>query len=343
MPNIVQSIEKVEYFDDHFFKVKLVGDDQPRSLTAVTTYLNAYPKPWLPHYRGMVGNREADIAMHEAMDKGSRVHYGCYMVNTGGAVLFEPPLWKNPSEQLVENNRFVRRQLDAIGWKHTTMQHQDEMLCVWRWRRVLDTITSHNRGAEVVLVNPEHDYAGICDNVRYIEGGAYSISGAKPLELPEGLYVIDFKTGKAGRDHKLQLAAYAFAWERMFPDAPIVGTLTVYLDASTKTGIEGVSIEYQNREQVEYNFQSFKHVQAIWKLENPNAAPKEFEFPALVLGNEPDADEANVLRGIIDMTAPVPAGLPSIPEPSIATNAASAELALGDEAPTQQARRRKRT
>ena len=111
---IATRVERVSWYDDGYYEIQLIGEDKPRYVTGLTTYLNAAPKEWLPIYRGTVGNREASIRSREAMDRGSRIHYACYLKHTGGYVMYQPPAWKNPPQKLVDQNNLIRIEFSDI-------------------------------------------------------------------------------------------------------------------------------------------------------------------------------------------------------------------------------------
>jgi CRISPR/Cas system-associated exonuclease Cas4 (RecB family) len=276
---IATRAERVSWYDDSYYEIQLIGEDKPRYITSVTTYLKAYPKSWLPVYYGTVGNREAGIRSREAMDRGSRVNMG---KDKGGHVMYEPAAWKNPSQKLVDQNNFIRTQLNAQKLGHYTLENQDEMMCLHRWEKRLEIVKPAIIGAEETLWDLELDMAGTCDVIEDIAEGSFAISGSKPIELIGGVYPNDIKTGNESKEHLLQVAGYMVLYERM-TGTECAGTLVTYLEANIRTGpIPGLKTVVRNREEALEDFRKLQEVQDIWKNENPNAGPKIFDFPSVI-------------------------------------------------------------
>ena len=276
------SISAVEWFDDRTYKV-LLPPGIEEIYWSVTTVLGVSPKTWLARYRGDVGNREADLKMHEAMDRGSRIHHGCYAVANGGAVLYSPP-WN-------KRQTFSGEQVDALrkayGDKLVVLPLQDEAVQVWRYSRFLREVHAEVMASEQTVFSPKLKVAGTLDQLLFIPKGAYLISGDKPVEFEEdGNWVVDIKSGQEDDDHAVQTAVYVACAEEM-GYLNIRGTLVVYTNAKTKKGIEGLKVEKRNRPDVAHDLDVFRHLDAIYRWKNGEPTSRAFEFPSLITLEEP--------------------------------------------------------
>lgn len=143
----------------------------------VSSVLGVIRKPYLEHWRGKVGNAEADRIARVATDLGTRVHAAC------AAVLGGPPADADPD---------MAPYVQAVQW--------------WAAMQVEAVL-----GCERLVVSRQHRYAGTCDLLVVLRGGAVALA--------------DFKTSKQlDPGYALQLAAYRRAlWEDgLKPDRRLV-------------------------------------------------------------------------------------------------------------------------
>lgn len=77
------------------------------------------------------------------------------------------------------------------------------------------------------------------------------------------------------------MACYAKCYEEMSGEK-VAGALILHTAAKTRTGIEGLSTLYVSGEQIEQDYQDYRHASAIWERKNADRQPKVFEFPALL-------------------------------------------------------------
>jgi hypothetical protein len=279
----VISIKQIAWFDDRFYRVTL-WDDTVRNIPSVTTKLRVLPKPFIAKWRGDVGNEVADRRLHDAGERGTRVHHACYMYATGGGVIFSPPKYKG-MEGINKQADALAKQFDATGTPYIVLQNEDEVLMVQRFRDFMAALNPTILGAEVVLYSLNMNAAGTADYILTIPGGDYAIAGAKPMTLPAGTYLLDLKSGQEDADHFIQLAAYTAMYEES-TGTPIVGGLMVYLNADTKTGIPGLQTRFKTREQINNDLRVYEAASLIYDNKYGNDTPKDLTIPLLIYRRE---------------------------------------------------------
>ena len=62
----------------------------------------------------------------------------------------------------------------------------------------------------------------------------------------------------------------------------MAGGLIIHTNASLKTGIQGLKTVMIPAEQIETDYEAFRHVAAIWDRQHPDPVPKMIEFPNLL-------------------------------------------------------------
>jgi hypothetical protein len=276
---LIKSIKLVSYWDDHYYQATLLNGEKG-FLTSVTTYLNALSSDFLPRWRGDVGNREADLRMNEAADRGSRLHYAYTLFARGGVVLFQPPEWQSPDVELKEQNEILIRQCKANDIPFFILHNQDEMVQMNRIAAWFEIVKPEVEASELIIYSLTHDFAGTLDLKFSTTGGKFAVNGADGLELPAGRYIADFKTGQENDSHALQLAAYLVADEECLGEK-VDGAMIIYTNTKTKKGIEGLKTSFFSRAELDSSFETFKRIQEIWKFQHPNAAPKLFSFKSV--------------------------------------------------------------
>lgn len=289
----VTEIRRVSYFDDRCYRVTFV-DGTSRYLWSVTTLLNASPKPYLARWRGQIGNDEADKIMHTAMDRGSRIHHANYLYTVGGWVIFDPPKYKGLTEMNIRADK-AKAECRRLGYDYIVLTDQGEMQCHLRDVQWLNTLYPKGKAFGVImsefnLYSLKLNTAGTADRLLRIEEGSYNIAGSKPLVLPAGLYLSDMKTGKEDDDHWMQIVAYMMMYEES-TGQQLTGGLLEYLDAETRSGIEGLTTRYKSREELVADYlPQFQATQFIWMKKFGNKYPTELEFPQ-ISGRTEDFEE----------------------------------------------------
>lgn len=280
----------VQWFDEHWYKI--TKNDTVHYLPSVTTKLGIVDKPNLARWRGDIGNREADLRMHEASDRGKRIHWATETALKGGAVIYDP--WQTP----VYTEQGIIDLKAKYGGSLAILRTQDEMVQMWKVQRQLEVLKPQVIDVEAKVYDIEHRDAGTIDGVYWIEEGDYLISGKTPIHLEAGLYINDLKTGKYLDENVwLQLAPYAWMWE-LIHGAKIAGALVTWTGATIKSGIPGLKTLVRTRAELfEKDYPDYRHAAALWEREHKDDQPQTFEFPSFI--------ELNI-GGIRHETTPAP-------------------------------------
>ncbi|HYF34340.1 MAG TPA: hypothetical protein VD994_03530 [Prosthecobacter sp.] len=268
-------ITLVEWFDEHWYKIER-ENGAADYFPSVTTKLGIVAKPFLATWRGDIGNREANLRLFEAQERGTRIHHAWYTLTTDGAVIYQN--WKRPI--------YTDQQLDDLKLQYNgnvaIMAYQDEMLDVWKLSKFLEVVKPKVIASELTVYSDRYQEAGTVDNVLEIAEGDYQVNGKSPLHLPGGIYIADLKTGNVFDENAyMQTASYANMFTEM-RGVPVVGTLGIHTNSKNRTGIEGLGVYYRNQAEMHEDFQDFRHVSDMWSRKNKQAKPRLFEFPALL-------------------------------------------------------------
>ncbi len=265
------TIKLVEYYNEHWYKT-----EDGKFYPSVTTKLGIVRKPFLETWRGDLGNRECDLRLFEAGQRGTRIHHAWYTLTTGGAVIYNN--WRRPSYTEEEIKMYRDRYNGAVA----VLQHQDEMIDAWKLQQFMEIVRPKVVASELVLYSDKYEEAGTVDNVFEIAEGVYPISGRDPLHIKGGLYIADLKTGNVfSEDTYMQTAAYASMYSEQY-GVDVEGTLGLHTSAKTKKGIEGFSAYLRTREEMLEDFGNFRMVSGVWASKNKSARPRHFEFPSML-------------------------------------------------------------
>ena len=260
-------IKQVQWFDDHFYQI---GDEYYPS---VTTKLQVKAKPFLAKWRGDIGNREADKVMMESSERGSRIHYGWYLMTTGGVVLYNPFQSPNFTESKI---REFKEKSEVI-----VLGNQGEMYDIYKLKRWHEIVNPEVKESELIVYSTKNKDAGQLDKLMYIKEGEYDINGAKPLKLEEGLYVVDLKTGKTvSEDAYLQISAYGSCYMEM-TNEKIIGGLIIHTGSTTKKGIEGLATKLRTIDELKVDYSHYRAVAKVYDM-TESKSPKIFKFPTLI-------------------------------------------------------------
>lgn len=262
-------VKQIQFFDNHFYKV---GDEYYPS---VTTKLNAESKPFLARWRGDIGNREADIRMRESADRGSRIHYGWYLMTTKGAVIYNP--FQNPN--------YTKEQIKEIDSKANgilILESQDEMYDLYKLQEWHKIVQPKVEASELIVYSEKNKEAGQLDKLMYIKEGKYKVNGAKEVHIAEGLYIVDLKTGKAMPDSAfMQISAYASCFMEMTKQK-IAGGIVIHTGSKIKTGIAGLATYIKMTDQLKEDYEKYRAVSRVYELNFAHKSPRIFEFPSLI-------------------------------------------------------------
>lgn len=269
----------IEYFNSHYYKVTTPAGEV-RFIPSVTTKLGIIEKTNLARWRGDLGNREADARMHEAAERGTRIHFAFAVALKGGAVLYNP--WQRPI--------YTEEGIAAIKSKYpevSILRSQDEMINICKLAELLKRLKPEVLEVEKTVYDLEENIAGTVDHVFGITEGEYSIAGAKPLRLPGGIYIGDLKTGNYVDDNVFrQLAPYAFCYERTH-GVQVAGALVTHTGSTIKSGIPGLKVLYRPRELLfSKDLTAYRHAAALWDADHEGEQPESFQFPSIVAFNQ---------------------------------------------------------
>lgn len=268
-------VQSISYFDERFYRIQIAGISH--FMASVTTKLSIESKYALNQWRGLVGNREADLRMYEASNRGKRIHHAWNVFILGGVILYNP--WESPI--------YTEAQIKEMQVKEMVfvLKDQGEMVDLWKLQQFYEILTPKILESELIVYSIEDEIAGTLDNTFLIEEGRYKVNGSRDLIIPKtGIYVCDLKTGKTIDDsYWNQLAAYKCAYEKM-KDVSVEGCLIFHTGATTKSGIPGFATPFKTKEQMkdEKHLETFFDISRVWKARNPNAGPIAFKFPSLI-------------------------------------------------------------
>ena len=234
--------KQINFADERFYMI-----DEERFVPSVTHILDVYPKgfgfmQWLKD----LGNN-ADEVVRRAAEQGSRIHNVIDMYLRGEIIS-----WANESGN--------------------AMYSTEEWLMVAKFVEFWTTFKPTLIATEESLMSEKLGYGGTIDIV---------------CKIGDKIWLIDTKTGNAiHKSHELQVAAYAMMWNEMYPEQKIDNTAIMHLKAMTRgadkagKNIQGKGWQLKTFER-NYNdaFIIFKHVQALWKEENPISKPKNLIYP----------------------------------------------------------------
>lgn len=299
---LIKDIKTVEYFDKRRYKFTFL-DNTVRYITSVTTKLEEYREKGIELYRERVGSEEADRAMEEGGEWGTIVHHACFLLATGGAVLYEPPAYQTVGIinedviELVKQNNFMRQQFDVNKIPYITINDQFRYLQCRKFKNWLDVVKPEVLYAETKIYSLEDDIAGRLDFLFRVKSGHYPIAGAKDVWLPDGVILPDVKAGAWSQKFYYQLAAYRVAVKKSL-GIEVDATVGIHLKAQTNTGLNTL---VHNKEEADHDFTIYQHIAAIYDEKHKNDIPTEFEFESVLLS---DQARGTVMLGI---TIPNPA------------------------------------
>ncbi len=273
----------LEWFDIHWYRIEIEdskGKIEIRYLPSTTSKLSAMPKPFLSRWRGDIGNREADLRLYEAGDKGTRIHYASTVLAKEGAVVYNP--YNHPNYTQDEIKQLQDEYFDRDVF---ILQDQDEMWQVAKFKQWLDVVKPEIIAYDKIVYDLDNNEAGTIDFIFKIKQNFYDVAGSKPFPLDGGYYITDLKSGKEiYDDNYLQVADYTkMACNQVINEAEVKGALIIHTNATkTKKGIEGLTTKFSNMEKIEEDYRAYRHVAAVWETINTSAHPKMIEFPSLL-------------------------------------------------------------
>ena len=248
-PNIKRLVEykegdkQVNVLDSRFYK-RASG-----YYPSVTSVLNYFPKNQYFHTWLKEVGANADIIARKAADEGTQVH--------------------NAAERFINGEEI--KWIDDWGKAQYSL---DVWKMILKFAEFWNTYKPVLVAAEYHLFSDEHQFAGTADLI---------------VRFEDKLWLMDIKTSKSiHTSHYLQLAAYAKAWNETHNE-PIEETGILWLKSSTRATskegsgkVQGKGWELKTVGEIDKNFDMFKNVYAIYKLENPNFKPHTEILPVSV-------------------------------------------------------------
>jgi genome maintenance exonuclease 1 len=211
---------------------------------SVTSILNYFPKNQFFHGWLKDVGHNADIIAFKAAGEGTQTH--------------------NAIESFLNG--------DEINWidEYGNAKYSLEV-----WKMILkfaDFWNTHKPeliAAEYHVFSDNHEFAGTADLI---------------CKINDKMWLLDIKTSNSlHTSYGLQLSAYAMAWSETH-NTPIEETGVLWLKASTRTAgkegkIQGKGWELRSYGNIASNFQMFKNIYEIYKLENPDFKPHTEMLP----------------------------------------------------------------
>jgi genome maintenance exonuclease 1 len=205
---------------------------------SVTSVLNYFPKNKFFHEWLKDVGHNADIIASKAASEGTQVHNAIDRFLNG-----EEIKW-------IDDNGRAEYSLEV--WK-----------MILKFADFWNTHKPELIASEYHLFSDTHEYAGTTDII---------------VKLNNQVWLLDIKTSNSlHTSYDLQLAAYAVAWNETH-NALIERTGILWLKASTrgegkKDAIQGKGWQLKPSDSIATNFEMFKKIYDIYKLENPEFKP----------------------------------------------------------------------
>lgn len=225
-----------------------------------TTWIaGCYPKgigyfKWLAEH----GWDEAEALKNAAGEKGSKVHYACTDVDLGRPINIQETKYENPST----------KQMETLG--------PEEIECVSSY---IDFVDEYQ---PVMLAN---EITGFSD----ISGGTvdkiFAVANKLAPQVRQ-IWILDIKTSKyIWESHKLQISDYSHMnidYKKLgITEEEWAGRKLFILQVGYKLNKAGYKLT-----EIEDCYDDFRNVAyRIWQKENPNARPKEAEYPLILQSN----------------------------------------------------------
>ena len=187
----------------------------------------------------------ADVLMREAMTKGSHVHEAIQFLLEGKEVIFAN-----------EEKMFYTR---------------DEWIMISRFIDFYTEFKPETVAVEAVLVSDILQFGTQLDYICKLNGE---------------LWYIDHKTGGLYSSAYRQVAASIQLWNEYYPETPITKGAVLHLDSAHRgrdakgKKMQGEGWQLVEIENIDQEWENFKHIHAIWKMQNPVYKPFNLSYPA---------------------------------------------------------------
>ncbi len=258
----------VEVKNEHWYKGDFTGKGE-EYYASITTKLKIKAKPFLAKWRGDIGNREADVRVFEAQQRGKRIHNAWYNYLEKGIVIY-----RNAHSE--EEIQALKKKFEG---RYQILPDQDEMYQMYKLQTIFKELKPEVVSSERTVYSTQYREAGTMDNLWKIKAGTYDLGYASPIKLPGGVYVGDLKTGSTVDDDAwMQLAAYV-AMVRELKLAEPVGALIFHTQALTK---KKYAVKHCLLKDLGDHYEQYRHLAAVWDLDNKKASPRLFKFPSII-------------------------------------------------------------
>jgi len=264
------------WFDEHWYRVCL-SNDKIEYYPSTTTKLSILDKPGLTRWYGDIGTREARKRTLDAGDRGSRLHNAFEKMTSGAAIVYQPLQHPNyDGSELAE----IKKKYGEI----VILEKQDEMLQVWKVQKLFQILNPIFLGREVIVYSEKYKEAGTIDIPLQLKGGKYEGIDRNIIELEEGIYISDYKTGNLYDEAKMQIASYVQMFIERYPKRKkeVKGGLIIHTGAKNRTGIPGLSLIPIPMAEIKKDFADYRHVAAMWGRKHLNDMPRLLDFPSLI-------------------------------------------------------------
>jgi hypothetical protein len=201
---------------------------------------------------------EAQAVKEAAGDKGSKVHRATEDIDKGLEVPIDAK-YKNPSTGQEE-------ELSV-----------EEIDCIQSFCQFIDDVKPELLACEMTVIGDT--YAGTLDNIYRIN---QDVKLNKDTIITKGIWIVDKKTGQyIWEEHKLQISSYSHA-------NIDYTSLGITDEEWTKRKLAVLQLGYKRNNknykftEIEDKFDLFRMAEKIWENENPEAKPKQKDFPLVM-------------------------------------------------------------
>ena len=213
---------------------------------SVTSVLNYFPKNQFFHSWLKDVGHNSDIIVSKAATEGTQVH--------------------NAAEDFINGKEITW--IDEYG---NAKYNLDVWKMILKFAEFWNTYKPELIETEYHLFSDEHKYAGTADLI---------------VKLNDKIWLLDIKTSNSlHTSFGLQLSAYAKAWNETHNEH-IEETGIIWLKAATrgaaKDKIQGSGWQLKQYSDIDKNFNMFKNVYEIYKMENPDDKPVTLTLPTSI-------------------------------------------------------------
>ncbi len=248
-----QKIYRITTLDERWYSREIINEKglPETKFYPSSTWISSYYPKGIAFYRWLAekGWDEAEAIKQAAGDRGSKVHCVCGDIDKGIVIDIQKSKYINPSTEQEEELT------------------PDELDCIMAYRDWTDEVKPELLASEITAFNEKEEYAGTADKIYRIKGE---------------IYIVDIKTGQTiWPEWELQVASYG----RLDIDYKSLGIADEEWQnkklAVLQIGYRRNLKRYKFTE-LEDKFGLFLNAKEIWRNENPEAKPKQRDFPLII-------------------------------------------------------------